>query len=232
MEQRKSRNYYQRFKEQVDAAVKEGKKPSLLLHACCAPCSSHVLSVVAEYFDVTVFFYNPNIDDKEEYDKRLAELERFVAEAGFAAGTRVVDGGYGPEEFFRMAQGRGDLPEGGERCYDCYKLRLEKTAGYAKDHGFDYFSTTLSISPYKRSDWINELGVELAKAMEGVEGAPAFLFSDFKKENGYKHSIELSKEYCLYRQDYCGCIFSKQERERKLKEKENKDSTEISKEFG
>ena len=220
MDQKKSRNYYQRFKEQVGEVVKESEKPTLLLHACCAPCSSHVLSVVAQYFDVTVFFYNPNIDDKAEYEKRLAELERFVSEAGFAAGTKVVDGGYGPEAFFEMARGRGDLPEGGERCYDCYKLRLEKTAEYARLNSYDYFSTTLSISPYKRSDWINEIGIALGKEMEGQEGAPEFLFSDFKKENGYKHSIELSKEYCLYRQDYCGCIFSKQERERKIREKE------------
>ena len=220
MDQKKSRNYYQRFKEQVGEAVKESEKPTLLLHACCAPCSSHVLSVVAQYFDVTVFFYNPNIDDKAEYEKRLAELERFVSEAGFAAGTKVVDGGYGPEDFFEMTRGRGDLPEGGERCYDCYKLRLEKTAEYARLNSYDYFSTTLSISPYKRSDWINEIGIALGKEMEGQEGAPEFLFSDFKKENGYKHSIELSKEYCLYRQDYCGCVFSKREREQKLKERE------------
>ena len=209
-------NYYQNFQGQIDNIKKtqeDIKKPTLLLHACCAPCSSHVLSVVCEFFDVTVYFSNPNIDDKEEYYKRLDELKRFVNECDFAAGTKVVDGGFGPEEFFEMARGRENLPEGNERCYDCYKLRMEKTAKYAKENGFDYFSTTLSISPYKKSSWINEIGMELEREMEG--SGPIFLFSDFKKKDGYRHSIKLSEEYSLYRQDYCGCIFSKMERERK-----------------
>lgn len=256
-------NYYQKFLEQIENLTNVKKtdkntKPTLLLHACCAPCSSHVLSVVAEHFDVTVFFYNPNIDDEAEYKKRLDELVRFTGEADFARDVKVADGGYGPEEFFKMAKGRENLPEGNERCYDCYKLRLKKTAEYALMHGFDFFTTTLSISPYKRSDWINEIGTSLEREMReeicgqcgsvtglaaqgesddvsgfaaqgdkdglsGENGAgriPEFLFSDFKKKNGYKHSIELSSEYSLYRQDYCGCIFSKVERDKKLKEKE------------
>lgn len=228
-------NYYQKFLEQIENLTNVKKtdkntKPTLLLHACCAPCSSHVLSVVAEHFDVTVFFYNPNIDDEAEYKKRLDELVRFTGEADFARDVKVADGGYGPEEFFKMAKGRENLPEGNERCYDCYKLRLKKTAEYALMHGFDFFTTTLSISPYKRSDWINEIGTLLEREMReeicgqcGENGAgsiPEFLFSDFKKKNGYKHSIELSSEYSLYRQDYCGCIFSKVERDKKLKEKE------------
>lgn len=228
-------NYYQKFLKQIENLTNVKKtdkntKPTLLLHACCAPCSSHVLSVVAEHFDVTVFFYNPNIDDEAEYKKRLDELVRFTGEADFARDVKVADGGYGPEEFFKMAKGRENLPEGNERCYDCYKLRLKKTAEYALMHGFDFFTTTLSISPYKRSDWINEIGTSLEREMReeicgqcGENGAgriPEFLFSDFKKKNGYKHSIELSSEYSLYRQDYCGCIFSKVERDKKLKEKE------------
>ena len=215
MDHMKSRNFYQRFKEQVSEADKESSKPSLLLHACCAPCSSHVLSILAEHFEITVYFYNPNIDDREEYDKRFAELKRFISEAAFAAGVKAVDGGYGPESFFMMARGREDVPEGGPRCYDCYTIRLENSAKYARDNGFDYFTTTLSISPYKRSDWINEIGMRLEREMAEEGESPVFLFSDFKKEDGYRHSIELSKEYSLYRQDYCGCIYSKEERMRK-----------------
>ncbi|MCR5147806.1 MAG: epoxyqueuosine reductase QueH [Eubacterium sp.] len=247
-------NYYQRFTDQIEKISKnESNKPSLLLQACCAPCSSHVLSVVAQYFDITVFFYNPNIDDKAEYDKRFEELKRFISEADFTEDVKALDGGYGPEDFFKMARGRENLPEGDSRCYDCYKLRLKRTAEYAAEHGFDYFSTTLSISPYKKSSWINEIGMELEQNMRnktvdykdtkdingvnsvnGVCGAnsvsdanctksiPAFLFSDFKKKNGYKHSIQLSKEYNLYRQDYCGCIFSKMQRERQLRENEER----------
>lgn len=212
-------NYFRMFNEQISGIRESGKKPTLLLHACCAPCSSHVLSVVAEYFDITVYFYNPNIDNKEEYDKRFAELRRFISEAEYTRGVKAVDGGYGPESFFEMAKGREELPEGNTRCYDCYKLRMKETAGYARANGFDYFSTTLSISPYKRSDWINEIGMELEREMAEEGEAPVFLFSDFKKQNGYRHSIELSKEYCLYRQDYCGCKFSKAERERRLAER-------------
>ncbi|MBR6404505.1 MAG: epoxyqueuosine reductase QueH [Eubacterium sp.] len=215
-------NYYLKFEKQINGLKEEGRKPTLLLQACCCPCSSHCLEVLNGYFDITVFFYNPNIDDRTEYDKRLKELYRFTEEAPFAMDVKVVDGDYEPEVFYEMAKGREDLPERGARCYDCYKLRLRKTAEYALENSYDYFSTTLSISPYKNSEWINEIGMELENEMRDRSGdrpVPVFLFSDFKKKNGYKRSIELSQEYGLYRQDYCGCVYSKRDHERKLKEK-------------
>lgn len=212
-------NYYIKFKKQIEEADKEERKPSLLLHACCCPCSSHCLELLVSHFEITVFFYNPNIDELEEYQKRIDELYRFTKEAPFAKDVRILDGGYDPEPFNEIAKGREDLPERGARCYDCYKLRLEKTFAVAKERGFDYFTTTLSISPYKNAEWLNQIGMELeaAERSEGSseESCPVFLFTDFKKENGYKRSIELSKEYNLYRQDYCGCRFSKRERDLK-----------------
>ena len=206
-------NYYQRFEKQLKEISEEKSKPRLLLHACCCPCSSHCLEVLSDYFDITVFFYNPNIDENEEYKKRLDELYRFTKEAEFALGVKVIDAGYSPEVFYEMAKGREDLPERGARCYDCYRLRMEKTAGYAHTEGYDYFTTTLSISTYKNAEWINEIGAELEKEFQGTR----YLYSDFKKKDGYKRSIELSQEYGLYRQDYCGCIFSKREHEMKKK---------------
>ena len=206
-------NYYQKFEEQL----KLSRKDRLLLHACCCPCSTHCLEVLAEYFEITVFFYNPNIDTAEEYEKRFRELVRFRSEAPFAKGVELVRAEYDPETFLAMARGRELEPERGSRCYDCYELRLRRTAEYAVMHGFDCFTTTLSISPYKNADWLNEIGAELADRMEEKYGssAPWFLFSDFKKKNGYKRSIELSQEYGLYRQDYCGCRYSRAERDRK-----------------
>ena len=214
-------NYYNRFETQLNKVSEEKTRPSLLIQACCAPCSSHCLEVLAGYFDITVYFYNPNIDKNEEYVKRLDELDKLTKMAEFAHDVKIVDGGYEPEVFYEMAKGREHLPERGERCYDCYKLRLGKTARYAKENGYDYFSTTLSISPYKNAQWINEIGMELELQLrEESEGeCPVFLFSDFKKKNGYKRSIELSQEYGLYRQDYCGCVFSKREHEEKLRRK-------------
>ena len=216
-------NYYQEFEKQIknaDAEIEStGRKPTLLLQACCCPCSSHCLEVLTSHFDVTVFFYNPNIDEVEEFQKRLDELYRFTKEADFALDVKVVEGPYEPEVFYAMAKGREDLPERGERCYDCYELRLRKTAEYAREHGFDYFSTTLSISPYKVARWINEIGMKLEsdmrEAASDIDGIPSFLFSDFKKKNGYKRSIELSEEYGLYRQDYCGCVYSRRDRDMK-----------------
>lgn len=210
------KNYYQRFEEQM----KTGRGDRLLLHACCCPCSSHCLEVLGETFDITVFFYNPNIDTEEEEKKRFAELIRFTREAPFAAKVKLVEEPYDPEPFLRMAEGRELEPERGSRCYDCYSLRLRRTAEYALEHGFDCFSTTLSISPYKNADWLNRIGMELEaelKERAGTEAdrVPYFLFSDFKKKNGYKRSIQLSEEYGLYRQDYCGCRFSREERDRK-----------------
>ena len=201
-------NYYIKFEKQINEIKNGDKKPRLLLQACCCPCSSYCLELLAGVFDITVYFYNPNIDDEEEYTKRLNELLRFTKTADFALDVKVVDGIYGPEEFFEMAKGMEDLPERGERCYKCYELRMKKTAEYAVLNGFDYFSTTLSISPYKNAQWINEIGTKLETEMEGKV---KFLYSDFKKKNGYKRSIELSKEYDLYRQNYCGCKFSKRD---------------------
>ena len=218
---------YQKFEKQLDEVDALTSKPKLLLHACCCPCSSHCIELLEKHFDITVFFYNPNIDERDEYEKRLEELLRFSKEAEFAKNIKIVRGEYEPQVFHEMARGMENLPERSERCYKCYELRLRRTAEYAAENGFDYFTTTLSISPYKNADWINEIGMKLEDEMRGTasdsgssaDNIPIFLFSDFKKKNGYKRSIELSAEYNLYRQDYCGCVYSKMEKERKVKEK-------------
>ncbi len=186
-------------------------KQKMLLHACCAPCSSHVLEVLSGLYDITIFFYNPNITEEGEYKKRVAELIRFVGEAPFAMGVKVIDGDYEPELFFEMSKGLEEEPERGKRCYKCYELRMRKTAEYAAEHDYDVFTTTLSISPYKNAKWLNEIGERLSD-----EYNIGYLYSDFKKKNGYARSIELSHEYNLYRQDYCGCIYSKEERAKKV----------------
>ncbi len=182
-------------------------KPKLLLHSCCAPCSSACLERLFKSFQVTVLYYNPNIDDDGEYEKRKSEQIRFLKETGYAD---FLDCDHEKELFFRIAAGLENEPERGKRCYLCYQLRLEKTAKTARENGFDYFCTTLSLSPYKNAEWINEIGQELTKKY-GVQ----FLPSDFKKQGGYLRSIELSKKYALYRQDYCGCVYSKAETEKK-----------------
>ena len=180
---------------------------TLLLHACCAPCSSAVLERIAKYFDITILYYNPNITDQEEYEKRLQELEIFVRKLNLD-NIKVIPGRYKPEEFFEISKGLEQEKERGKRCYECYKLRLEETAKIAEKLGFDFFTTTLSISPYKNSKWLNEIGENLDKKYQTT-----YLYADFKKKNGYKRSIELSRKYNLYRQDYCGCIYSKKEKE-------------------
>lgn len=174
----------------------------LLLHACCAPCSSSVLERLTSDYEVTVFFYNPNITDKEEYEKRLNELKRFLSVA-YNNKIQLICGEFCPKEFFEKVKNLTQEPEGGKRCYVCYKMRLEKTAQVALEQGFDIFTTTLSVSPYKNANYINEIGENLQKTYN-VE----FLTSNFKKQNGYKRSIELSKIYNLYRQPYCGCVYS------------------------
>lgn len=186
----------------------EDKKEKLLLHVCCAPCSSYVLELLEQQYEITAFFYNPNITEKEEYEKRVAELRRFTKEALFAQEVTVQEGSYEPALFFEMARGLEKEPERGKRCYKCYELRMREAAAYAKAHGFDLFTTTLSISPHKNAAWINEIGGRLAEEFE-----IGYLHSDFKKKNGYARSIELSKEYGLYRQNYCGCVFSRRDRE-------------------
>lgn len=203
------------------------KRPSLLLHACCAPCSSYTLEFLLKYFDITIYYYNPNIHPKEEYVRRLEELKnflpRFLKERNKTENPKAAavlkEAAYEPEDFFKAVQAQRDNlqdePERGERCRRCYQLRMEKAYEYARQNGFDWFTTTLSISPHKDAEKINEIGAALEKAAQNddnAQSAPKFLFSDFKKKNGYKRSLELSKEYGLYRQDYCGCIYSMENR--------------------
>ena len=177
------------------------KGTPLLLHSCCAPCSSTCLERLKDYFKVTVLYYNPNIDEREEYEKRKAEQIRFLKETGWAD---FLDCDYEGEAFEEMAKGLEEEPERGKRCYRCYELRLRKTAEVAKEKGYEYFATTLTLSPYKNAEWLNEIGETL-----GGRYALTYLYTDFKKKGGYYRSLELSKEYDLYRQDFCGCRFSK-----------------------
>ena len=179
-----------------------GSRPRLLLHACCGPCSSAVLEQLCQYFDITILYYNPNIWPAAEYRRREEELERFVA-AAHPLGVTVVEDRYDPEEFYAAARGLEAEPERGARCTACYRLRMRRAAAYAAANGFDWFTTTLSISPHKDAERINQIGQELA-AEYGVPHLP----SDFKKKNGYLRSLQLSAEYGLYRQDYCGCVYS------------------------
>lgn len=202
------RNYQKELDRLLEGIEKEGRTPRLFLHSCCAPCSSYVLEYLSRYFEITVFFYNPNISPAEEYEKRVEEIRRMIGEMEFVHPVKLVEGEYDPQMFFRMAKGMEHIPEGGERCFGCYRLRMEEAARLAKEGNYDYFTTTLSISPLKNAQKINEIGEELAEIYQ-VSHLP----SDFKKKNGYKRSIELSGEYELYRQDYCGCVFSKRERE-------------------
>ena len=215
-------NYQKELEKQLEQFTKEQHVPSLLLHACCAPCSSYVLEYLASHFHITVFFYNPNISPAEEYEKRVKELHRLVSQLPVKYPVQVIDGVSEPEKFYTMAKGLEDVPEGGERCFACYRLRLEEAAKIARQEGFDYFTTTLSISPMKNAEKLNEIGQELS----GIYKTP-YLLSDFKKKNGYKRSIELSREYDLYRQDYCGCVFSKRERERQKEEKKRADEARV-----
>lgn len=194
--------------------LNEGRTPRLLLHSCCAPCSSYVLEYLTNYFDTTVLYYNPNITPAEEYAKRVDELKRLLFEAPYPNAVRLVEGRYDSREFFAIVKGLEDLPEGGERCFKCYTLRLEETARAATEGGYEYFTTTLSVSPYKNAAKLNAIGRELSEKY-GVK----YLYSDFKKKNGYRRSIELSAQYGLYRQNYCGCVYSAKAAEEKFKKK-------------
>ena len=196
---------YNSYKELKEALSKANQKYKLLLHSCCAPCSSHVLMLLKPYFDITIYYTNDNIYPESEYQARLLEQIRFCKNIDH--NIQVVADPYLPNDFNQQIEGLEQLGERSQRCYNCYKLRLEKTAKKAKELSFDFFTTTLSISPYKVTSWINEIGLQLEKKYQ-----IPFLYSDFKKEEGYKHSITLSKEYGLYRQDYCGCIYSLKER--------------------
>ncbi len=196
---------YQKKLDKIIASL-DGRVPTLLLHSCCAPCSSYTLEYLSNYFDITVYYYNPNISPKAEFDKRFAEQKRLIASLPAKHEIKLIEGDYNYSDFSEIAKGFENVKEGGERCFRCYKLRLEKSAHLAKEQGFDYFCTTLSISPLKNSQKINEIGLEVAEKY-GVKWLP----SDFKKKEGYKRSIELSREYNLYRQNFCGCVFSKKE---------------------
>ncbi len=184
-------------------------KPSLLLHACCAPCSSYVLEYLNKYFNITILYYNPNIYPEEEYQRRLGELKKFLMECSFTNNVSLVETTYQKEEYYDAVDGLETLGERSVRCYHCYEFRMKKACQYAKENHFDYFTTTLSISPYKNSEWVNDIGSKLER-----QYSIPYLYADFKKKNGYKRSLELSKEYGLYRQDYCGCEFSRKEREK------------------
>ncbi|MBR5317038.1 MAG: epoxyqueuosine reductase QueH [Lachnospiraceae bacterium] len=201
------RNYQKEMEKIIDGL--SGERKSLLLHSCCAPCSSAVLEKLQEIFRITVFFYNPNISESEEYRKRVEEQKRLIFEfnqKNHDYPIQILEGNYEPQEFYDIAKGLEQCPEGGERCFRCYALRLEKTAEVAKEGKYDYFTTTLTISPLKNAAKLNEIGEEMAEKY-----GTTFLPSDFKKKEGYKRSIELSKEYDLYRQNFCGCAFSKAE---------------------
>ena len=201
---------YQRELEQIIRAQSQESVKSVFLHSCCAPCSSYCLELLSQYFNVTVFYYNPNIYPPTEYEMRVKEQERFIKEFPAKHEISFVAGDYVPEKFYQAVKGLEHIKEGGERCFACYRLRLQEAYDYASRAGFDYFTTTLTISPLKNAQMLNRIGEEIAAL---GNGKLKFLPSDFKKKNGYQRSVELSNEYGMYRQDYCGCVFSKRERE-------------------
>lgn len=209
------RNYQKELEALIDYNQKNGIVPKLYLHACCAPCSSYCLEYLLEYFKITVFYYNPNISPKQEYQKRVEELKQFLKRQEELAKNAVVrypidfvEGNYDRERFYEIIKGMETLPEGGERCFACYKLRLQEAAEYAVKGNYNYYTTTLSISPHKNAQKLNEIGEQIGKEY-GISWLP----SDFKKKNGYRRSCELSEQFGLYRQNYCGCIFSKRNEE-------------------
>lgn len=201
------RNYQKELDRTIEENQRQGRIPRLLIHSCCAPCSSYVLEYLSEYFDITVYYYNPNIYPGGEYHKRVKEQEMLIRSIPHKNPIHLVEGAFEPEEFYSVVRGHENDREGGERCFLCYRLRLSEAAKVAAAGKYDYFTTTLSISPLKNADKLNEIGEELAE-----EFGVAYLSSDFKKRNGYKRSVELSEKYGLYRQDYCGCVFSRRER--------------------
>lgn len=196
-------NFQKILDKKLEELSASNEVPSLLLHSCCAPCSSYVLEYLSEFFNITVFYYNPNIHPESEYRKRVEEQKEFIENLPVKRKISFIEEKYLPEEFFDIAKGLEEEREGGLRCFKCYELRLKEAAKKAKELNFDYFTTVLSISPHKNAEKINEIGEKISQEFE-----IKFLNSDFKKKNGYKRSIELSKEYNLYRQDYCGCIYS------------------------
>ncbi|MED9969073.1 MAG: epoxyqueuosine reductase QueH [Ruminococcus sp.] len=196
-------NYQRELDKVIEENQRAGKTPRLLLHVCCAPCSSYCLEYLTQYFSVTVYYFNPNISIKEEYLHRLNEEKRLISEMVFKNPVDIIEGVYDPQMYFDAVKGLENEPEGGKRCEKCFELRLGSAAETAKKGGYDYFTTTLTISPLKNAQLLNDTGAAAGKA-HGV----SWLYSDFKKKEGYKRSIVLSKEHNLYRQNYCGCVFS------------------------
>ena len=201
-------NYQKELDKLIAKFTEEGRVPSLLLHSCCAPCSSYCIEYLSQYFHVTVFYYNPNIYPDDEYYHRVKEQQRFINEFPTKYQVDFIEGDYDKSSFYDIAKGLEKEPEKGKRCHKCYDLRLRRTATVAKEKMFDFFSTTLTISPMKDSQVLNEIGEAIGKEL-GVN----WLYSDFKKKEGYKRSTEISKEYDMYRQDYCGCVYSYNERQ-------------------
>jgi epoxyqueuosine reductase len=209
-------NYQKLLDKEIEKITAEGRTPTLLIHSCCAPCSSYVLEYLSRYFEITDFYYNPNIQPEEEYEKRARELEHLIERLPVKNKIKFMEGRYYPDKYLEAVKGLENEPEGGKRCTECFKLRLFEAARVCQELGLEYFTTTLTISPMKDPVRLNDIGRQAA-AEYGVK----FLPSEFRKKGGYLRSIELSKEYDLYRQDYCGCVFSKAERERqKTGEKE------------
>ena len=212
--QQQKQNYQKILDQTLEEIGRKGVVPTLLLHSCCAPCSSYVLEYLSQYFEITVFYYNPNIYPESEYRERAGEQERLIREMNTENPVHFLEGQYDTSAFYAMAKGHETDPEGGERCFRCYELRLREGAAAAKQGGYDYFTTTLSISPLKNAQKLNEIGTRL-----GEEYGIPYLQSDFKKRNGYKRSAELSAWYGLYRQDYCGCVYSRAEAIERQKER-------------
>ena len=206
-------NYQKLCEEEIKKILAEGKVPSVLLHSCCAPCSSYCIEYLSQYFHVTVFYYNPNIYPDSEYYHRVKEQQEFIKRFPAKYPVGFIEGDFNTQDFYKAAKGLENEPERGARCTECFKLRLGRTAEVAAEKGFDYFTSTLTISPMKDAALLNQIGSEMGEA-HGVKWLP----SDFKKKNGYLRSCELSREYGIYRQDYCGCVFSYKERQ---KEKES-----------
>lgn len=210
----KQMNYQKQLEAVLAKHQAAGEVPSLLLHSCCAPCSSYCLEYLSNYFRITIFYYNPNIYPEEEYRMRVQEQKRFIEMLPAKYPVSFLEGDFETARFYETVKGYEDCKEGGERCFRCYRLRLEETAKLAKKLGMDYFTTTLSISPLKNAQKLNEIGEELGAIYE-----VAHLTADFKKKNGYKRSVELSNEYGMYRQYYCGCVYSKAQRDKEIAEK-------------
>ena len=208
-------NYQIELERELARIAESGRRPRLLLHSCCAPCSSYVLEYLHRAFDIDIFYYNPNIAPREEFDRRVAELNRLVASLPHENAMRVIPGDYDADAFMALCRGHEDDPEGGARCERCFRMRLGATAKLARELGSDYFTTTLTISPMKDAALLNAIGLELAE-----RARVRWLCSDFKKKNGYKRSCELSELYGLYRQDYCGCVFSRRERDARVAARE------------